>query len=137
MNDIRAGQSVRIGLDAYPQLAFTGVVDQISPIGSQSTLNPKVRTFVILVLVHGANPNLMPDLTASLDVELQRIPRALTVPREAVVHDGNQDIVEVQRGGRLERQAVTVGPANATDVVVTSGLQEGVTIARNPARPVK
>ena len=53
MNDIRVGQKVAIGLDAYPDLSFTGEVTQISPIGAQSTLNPKVRTFTVLVLVYG------------------------------------------------------------------------------------
>jgi len=70
MNELKQGQAVRVGLDAYPELSFPGVVDQISPIGQQSTLSPKVRNFVVLVLVNGAHPNLMPDLTASLDVEL-------------------------------------------------------------------
>ena len=67
MNDLRVGQNVQVGLDAYPDLVFTGTVDQISPIGQQSTLSPKVRSFIVLVLVKGAHPNLMPDLTASLD----------------------------------------------------------------------
>ena len=131
MNDIRVGQPVAVGLDAYPDLSFSGSVTQISPIGSQSTLNPRVRTFVVLVNVNGSHPNLMPDLTASLDVELQRVPRALVVPRDAVTRTDGQDVVQVQRGGRLQRQPVTLGPGNARDVVIVSGLQEGVTIARN------
>jgi len=131
MNDIRVGQAVTVGLDAYPDLSFSGSVTQISPIGSQSTLNPRVRTFVVLVNVNGSHPNLMPDLTASLDVELQRVPRALVVPRDAVTRTDGQDVVQVQRGGRLQRQPVTLGPGNARDVVIVSGLQEGVTIARN------
>ncbi len=132
MNDIRVGQTVAVGLDAYPEMSFTGEVTQISPIGAQSTLNPKVRTFTVLVIVHGSHPNLMPDLTASLDVELQRVPGALVIPRDAVGRDEGQDFVEVQRGGRVERRPVTLGPTNTSEVVVAGGLQEGVTIARNP-----
>ena len=131
MNDIRVGQPVAIGLDAYPDLSFSGSVTQISPIGSQSTLNPRVRTFVVLVTVSSSHPNLMPDLTASLDVELQRVPGALVVPRDAVTRTDGQDIVEVQRGGRLQRQPVTLGPSSARDVVIASGIQEGATIARH------
>ena len=131
VNDIRVGQKVAIGLDAYPDLSFTGEVTQISPIGAQSTLNPKVRTFTVLVLVHGSHPNLMPDLTASLDVELRRMPGALVVPRDAVGHDEGQDFVEVHRGGRVERRPVTLGPSNTSDIVITSGVQEGTTVTRN------
>jgi HlyD family secretion protein len=131
MNDLRVGQSVRVGLDAYPDLTFSGTVDQVSPIGQQSTLSPKVRNFIVLVLVKGAHPNLMPDLTASLDVELERAHGVLVVPRDAVVLEGEQAYVRVQRGGRFERQDVSIGAMNTHEVVVNGGLQEGVTIARN------
>jgi multidrug efflux pump subunit AcrA (membrane-fusion protein) len=131
MNDLRSGQHVTVGLDAYPELSFSGTVDQISPIGQQSTLSPKVRTFIVLVLVQGSHPNLMPDLTASLDVEIEKIAGALVVPRDAVVVDGEQAYVRVQRGGKLDRQDVTVGPMNTHEAVIAAGLQEGVTVARN------
>src|SRR4051794_2610186 len=137
MNELRVGQFVRVGLDAYPDLAFDGAVDQISPIGQQSTLSPKVRNFIVLVLVKGSHPNLMPDLTASLDVELERIAGALVVPRDAVVLEGEQAYVRVQRGGRLDRQDVTVGPMNTHEAVIAAGLQEGTTVARNAAGVVK
>ena len=137
INELKIGQPVHVGLDAYPQLTFPGTVTQISPIGQQSSLSPRVRNFVVLVLVQGANPNLMPDLTASLDVELARAPGALVVPRDAVGYDGKQAYVMVQRGGRLERQEVVLGTASAYQAVVTSGLQEGVTIARNAAASVE
>lgn len=133
MNDLRTGQAVRVGLDAYPELTFTGTVDQISPIGQQSTLSPKVRTFIVLVLVNGAHPNLMPDLTASLDVELEKIAGAVVIPRDAVVVDGEQAYVRVQHGNRFDRQDVTVGPMNTHEAVIAAGLQEGVTLARNAA----
>jgi hypothetical protein len=133
MNDLRVGQKVQVGLDAYPELTFPGTVDQISPIGQQSSLSPKVRNFIVLVLVNGAHPNLMPDLTASLDVALDRVDGALVVPRDAIVVEGEHAYVRVQRGGRFERQDVTVGPMNTHEAVVTSGLQEGITVARNAA----
>jgi len=131
MNELHVGQAVHVGLDAYPELSFNGSVDQISPIGQQSTLSPKVRNFIVLVLVKGSHPNLMPDLTASLDVELEKIPGALVVPRDAVVLDGEQAYVRVQRGGRLDRQDVTVGPMNTHEAVIAAGLQEGTSVARN------
>jgi multidrug efflux pump subunit AcrA (membrane-fusion protein) len=133
INELKIGQTVRVGLDAYPDLSFPGTVTQISPIGQQSSLSPRVRNFVVLVLVKGASPSLMPDLTASLDVELERTPAVLVVPRDAVVSDGEQAYVMVQRGGRVVRQDVALGAISAYQVVVTGGLQEGVTIARNAA----
>ena len=101
MNELRLGQPVTVGLDAYPELRFAGKIAQISPLGVTSTLSPKVRKFIVLIDVHGAHPNLMPDLTASLDVELARVPGALVIPRDAVRRDGERALVSVQRGSRL------------------------------------
>jgi len=133
VRELKNGQSVRVGLDAYPELSFTGAVDQISPIGVQSSLSPKVRNFIVLISVVGAHPNLMPDLTASLDVELSRAPAALVLPRDAVAFDGAQAYVKVQKGNGFERRDVAVGARNPHEIVVESGLAEGAVVARNAA----
>ena len=101
INGLRVGQPVKVGLDAYPDLFFAGRVAQISPIAVTSTLNPKVRSFVVLIDVNGSHANLMPDLTASLDVELAREPGALVVPRDTIRYDGERAFVRVKRGERL------------------------------------
>jgi HlyD family secretion protein len=130
INDLQVGQPVRVGLDAYPALSFNGSVAQLSPLGVRSTLSAKVRTFVALINVEGSHPNLMPDLTASLDIELSRVPRAI-VPRDAVRHDGDRAFVSVRSGSSFEDRPVVLGALNAHEAVVTSGLDEGVTVARN------
>ena len=134
IDELRVGQSVHVGLDAYPDLSFMGRIDQISPIGVQSNLSPKVRNFIVLVGISGAHPNLMPDLTASLDVELARAVGALVVPLDTVGREGTQAFVKVQRGGSFERQNVSLARSNAHETVVTQGLTEGNVIARNIGR---
>lgn len=134
INDLRVGQPVRVGLDAYPDLSFAGRVAQISPIGVLSTLSPKVRIFVVLVNIDGSHPNLMPDLTASLDVELARTPGALVVPRDALHDDGERVFVRVRRGSSFQEQDVAVGEASALDVVIERGLEEGAVVARQAVR---
>ena len=80
----------------------------------------------MLIVVNGSHPNLMPDLTASLDVELERTPGVLVVPRDAVRYEGERAFVRVQRGDRFEDRSVTIGATNTHEVVVTAGLEEGV-----------
>jgi multidrug efflux pump subunit AcrA (membrane-fusion protein) len=128
---VKQGLPVRIGLDAYPNLAFTGRVIQLSPLATTSTMSPAVRQFVALVSVDGSHPNLMPDLTASLDVELERQAGVLAVPRDAVrVQDGHAT-VRVRNGSAFQDRAVTLGATNAFEVVVTAGLEDGAVVARN------
>lgn len=136
INGLRVDQPVKVGLDAYPDLFFGGRVAQISPIAVTSTLNPKVRSFVVLIDVNGSHANLMPDLTASLDVELERVPGALVVPRDTIRYDGDRAFVRVQRGDRFEDRSVTIGTTNAHEAVITAGLEEGSVIARNVASQV-
>jgi HlyD family secretion protein len=131
VNELRTGQTVRIGLDAYPSLFFDGRVAQISPLGVTSVLSTKVRTFIVLVDVHGSHPNLMPDLSASLDVTLATTPGSIVVPRDALRRDGDRTFVRVQRGSSFEDRAVTIGALNAHEAQVTSGLEAGTVVARN------
>jgi multidrug efflux pump subunit AcrA (membrane-fusion protein) len=133
INDLKVGQVVQIGLDAYPDLSFAGKVAQISPLASRSVLSGKVRTFVALIDIQGSHPKLMPDLTASLDVELGREPRSLVVPRDAIRRDGDRTTVRVQRGSSFYDQPVTLGTISAHEAVVTAGLEEGAVVARNIA----
>ena len=131
INGLRVGQTVQVGLDAYPDLHFTGRIAQLSPLGVTSSLSPKVRQFIALIDVNGSHPNLMPDLTASLDVELSRVPAALVVPRDSVRHDGERAFVRVQQGSGFADRDVTVAAMNAHEAVVSSGLEPGAVIARN------
>jgi HlyD family secretion protein len=135
INELQLDQPVKIGLDAYPELSFDGRITQISPLGVVSTLSPKTRIYVVLIQVNGSHPKLMPDLTASLDVTLSRLPGALVVPRDAVGTDGKRAFVRVQRGSSYQEQTVTVGATSALEVVLTSGVDAGAVVARNTARP--
>ncbi len=131
VNELRVGQPVRVGLDAYPDLAFEGRVAQISPLGVTSTLSPKVRTFVVLIDVRGAHPNLMPDLSASLDVTLAHTPAAIVVPRDALRYEGEKAFVRVQRGTGFDDRPVTVTALNVHEAMLGSGVEEGAVIERN------
>ena len=131
INDIAVGLPVRVGLDAYLDLFFEGRVTQLSPLATTSTLSQKVRTFVALIEVQGAHPRLMPDLTASLDVQIAKEPGVLVVPRDAIRFDGDETLVRVQQGGQFEDRPVTLGGMNAHEAVVVSGLDEGAVLQRN------
>jgi HlyD family secretion protein len=124
---LHVGQPVRIGLDAYPDLSLTGKVERIAAIGVTSGLSDKVRSFNVLFSIDGYDPRLMPDLSASLDVELHRIPNALLVPREAVGLSGDENYVLATDGGGYLRRPVRVEAENDSDAAV-SGIGEGTRV---------
>jgi HlyD family secretion protein len=133
ISHLRGGQTASIRLDAYPDMVFNGRVEQVSPLGVVSTLNPKVRTFVALVSIAGSHAKLMPDLTAAVDVTVERVAGALVVPRDAIVVDGKTSYVHVRRGGSqsFERRDVTIGTQCDHEAVIASGLDEGAVVRRH------
>jgi HlyD family secretion protein len=69
---LRVGQAARITLDSYPGRAFEGRLEQLSQIGSISTMSNRVRTFLAVFSIDGSDPHLMPDLAAAIDMAEDR-----------------------------------------------------------------
>ncbi|MGH9330668.1 MAG: efflux RND transporter periplasmic adaptor subunit, partial [Vicinamibacterales bacterium] len=136
ISHLRGGQTASIRLDAYPDLVFSGRVEQVSPLGVVSTLNPKVRTFVALVSIAGSHAKLMPDLTAAVDVTVERVPGALVVPRDAIVVDGKSSYVQVRRGDspdNFDRRDVKIVAQCDHEAAIASGIEEGAVVRRHAA----
>jgi multidrug resistance efflux pump len=69
---LRLGQDARITLDSYPEQSFPGRLEQLSQIGTTSTMSNRVRTFLAIFSITATDPHLMPDLAAAIDVEDRR-----------------------------------------------------------------
>ena len=130
---LRVGQPVRVGLDAYPDLSFSGKVERIAAIGVTSGLSDRVRSFNVLFSISGSDSRLMPDLSASLDVELQRTPNVLTVPRASLLSSGEDHYVMVEDGSTYEKKPVQISTENENEAVV-SGITEGTKVLSNVNR---
>jgi multidrug resistance efflux pump len=65
---VRPGQTATIGLDGFPDLQFRGRVDSITPLATTSQLTNSVRTFMAIVSIEGSHPQLLPDLSAWVDL---------------------------------------------------------------------
>jgi HlyD family secretion protein len=69
---LRVGQTARITLDSFPTRTFTGRLEQLSRIGTISTMSNRVRTFLAVFSIEGSDAHLMPDLAAAIDVAEDR-----------------------------------------------------------------
>jgi multidrug resistance efflux pump len=132
---VSAGQRARVELDAYPDLSFPGRIESLAPLAVASTLTPKVRSFVALVAIEGAHANLMPDLSAAVDLEIERRDNVLVLPRDAVTIESSAAYVRVRRGSSFERQPIELGAVSDAQVEIASGLREGATVARGHGPP--
>jgi HlyD family secretion protein len=131
---LQVGQPARISLDAYPDLHFEGRVEHVAPVGTTSMLTTRVRNFVATVSIKGSHPKLLPDLSAAVDVELERKDNVIVVPRDAIGRENDAFTVRVLDGDSTRSRTVTLGAMNDHEVIVASGLEPGVTVQRHVAR---
>ena len=66
---LRIGQTASVHLDAYPGLVFQGRLENVGPMGRTGDFSTRVRTFSAVFSIVGNDPKLMPDLSASVDVD--------------------------------------------------------------------
>jgi hypothetical protein len=72
----------------------------------------------------------MPDLSAAVDVELERVAGALVAPRDAVTEESGRHFLRVKNGSGFDRTPVTLGLVGEHEVVVQSGVREGSVVLR-------
>lgn len=125
---LQKGAKVRIGLDAYPELSFPGTIDRIAAIGVTSNMSQKVRTFQAVFAIEGSDEKLMPDLSAYVDVEVDKLQNVLTVPRDAITWEGSDSYVTTESG---EKRKVQVKTYNEQLAVVEAGLDAAAKVRRN------
>ena len=133
IEELREGQSVRIGLDAYPELDFAGKIESIAAVAQTSTFSGKARTLIVLFTINGTDPKLLPDLSSSVDIELDRQPNALVPPRDTVRRENGKNFVMVKNGSGYEKREVKLGAANDAEQVIASGVEKGAELLRNPS----
>lgn len=129
---LRLGQPVEVRLDAYSDLVLKGSVVHLAAIANSSMLSQSVHNFGATFSIQGSDPRLLPDLSAAVDVELERLPDVLLAPRDALTRENGKTYVEVKRGVGFEQQLVTLGHSNDLEAVVLSGLEAGDAVRRNP-----
>jgi HlyD family secretion protein len=65
---LKLGEKAQVHLDAYSDLVFDGQLESIDPMGTPGDFSSKLRHFSATFSIKGHDPRLMPDLSASVDV---------------------------------------------------------------------
>lgn len=131
---LRVGHQAAVTLDAYPGHKYQATLDQLAPVGVAGTFSPKVRTFTATFTIDGSDATLMPDLSAAIDVELDRRENVLLAPRDAVEFKDGKTFLRVKNGSSAESRAVTIGAMNDLQVEITSGAEAGLAVVTMAAR---
>lgn len=79
---VKAGQRVSISVDALPQLALTGTVEKIAPVGSGES---GVATYNVRLSFDAAGTGVRPGMNASGQIQVDHVDNALYIPVEALM----------------------------------------------------
>ena len=113
-------------LDAFPGMQMTGKVFSIGAIASGGwRQNAYIRSIPIKVAFDGSDPRLIPDLSGSADIVLDKVENALLVPKQSVYTENGKSFVEVKSANGFVAREVKLGLANDTHASIVSGVNEG------------
>jgi RND family efflux transporter MFP subunit len=125
------GQKVQVSLDADPTKKLAGTVTHIANVGEQRP-NQDSKVFEVKIGIAARDTTLRPGMTTANAIEVASVPRALSVPLEAVVSDAGFSYVFKKDGRGVVRQMVETGEMNDNEIVVRRGVEAGERVLLAP-----
>ncbi len=123
ISKVKAGQAVRIGIDAFPEKKFTGKVTEVANIGEQLQ-NTNAKVYEVRILVHEFDSILRPAMTTKNTILTNVIDSVLFIPIEAIFNADSVTFVYKKKGSSVTRQQVILGPSNDNEIIVREGVEE-------------
>ena len=128
---LKPSQRAEIIPEAYPNLRFTGFIEEIAP-----EANRAKSTVQIKVKVENPNEQLRPEMNARVNFlsdapapsDSKPVARVL-VPKAAVVKADNSSHVFVVKGNKVEQRTIRTGDEQGDAYVVLDGLSGNETVA--------
>jgi len=114
---IKVGQTIRIGVDAFPGDTFEGKVYAIDP-----RIDVAGRSLLVRAKVPNKDQQLRPGLFARVTVLLKLKEDALTIPEQAIVPQGDSQYVFKIDDGKVTLTKVTLGMRRSGRVEILHGL---------------
>ena len=131
---VHAGDEVRIRVDALPELTMNTKISQISPMAELGIEMPPTRSFRAYAAMSHADSRLRPGMNGGMDIVIQRIPRAISIPAKALFTHAGKPVVYVASGSAYQATEVQVDARNPDEVAV-SGIRPGTMVAlANPEK---
>ena len=125
---ISVGQDVRVRVDALPELTIPARIAQISLLAEQSNDFPPTRSFRAYAPIPHPDSRLRPGMNGGLDIIINKIPNAISIPAKALFTHAGKPTVYLQTKSDYKRVEVQVQARNPDEVAIT-GLPAGSLVA--------
>ncbi|MBS3907738.1 MAG: efflux RND transporter periplasmic adaptor subunit [Syntrophaceae bacterium] len=117
---LKTGMKAKIRTESFPGKIFEGRIARIS-----SALDPATRTLQAEIEVPNSERLLKPSMFARIEVVLMEKPRALLIPRYAVVLEDGSKAIFILKGNQAIRKKVITGYEQDQYVEILEGASEG------------
>lgn len=119
ISKVKPGQVVEIGVDAFPDAQYTGVVREVATMGQQMR-NSNAKVYEVIIDVDGSDTILKPAMTTKNRIITALIDSVLFAPIECI--QSNDSISYVYT--RNARKQVITGESNENEIIIKEGLKE-------------
>jgi multidrug efflux pump subunit AcrA (membrane-fusion protein) len=124
ISKISKGLNVEIKPDAFSDSIFAGSVNSVANLAVNKDESSKLKVFPVEIGINGTSPNLLPGLTVSCRIIIDKIDDVLYVPIEAVHQEGDKYFVYKKTSGGFDKVEIERGASNSDFMVIISGLEE-------------
>lgn len=126
---VKADMTAKVSLDAFVTTTFPGKVKSIRATAVQTTTGG--IAFPVLVAIDQTKDRILLGMSGSVDIEVNAVSGALTVPIEAILDDAGKKYVFVVKADKVAKVEVTTGALTDVRAQVLTGLTAGDTVATN------
>ncbi|MCL4402278.1 MAG: HlyD family efflux transporter periplasmic adaptor subunit, partial [Acidobacteria bacterium] len=120
---VSPGTEVRVRIDSLPELNIPAQLTAVSPLTRQNLAEwPPTRSFLGTARMLQADPRLRPGMNGSMDVVINRIPVAISIPAKALFMRNGKPVVWIATGRQYRAIEVEVLARNPDEVAV-KGIQ--------------
>ena len=126
---ISKGLKVEIKPDAFSDKVFSGTVNSIANLAVNKDNSSKIKVFPVEILLNETDKNLLPGLTVSCRIIMDKVEDVLFIPLDALFAEGDKNFVYKKKGTSYEKTEIETGINNTDYIVVVNGLKEGEEIA--------
>jgi len=124
---IAVNQPVKVRVDSLPELTLNASIRQISLLAENNSEFPPVRNFRAYAAIPKPDPRLRPGMNGGMDIIVNRIPNAISIPAKALFTRAGQPIVYLAANGRYLPASVQVLARNPDEIAVT-GISPGAMV---------
>lgn len=119
---LKIGQLARVYVDAYPDLPFDGIIDNIYP-----ALSDKTRTLPVEIKIDNSRRILMPGMFTRADIILFEKPGVISIPRIALkkMQDASLVYIVDEATNSAQERLVETGYESTDYIEIIRGLNEG------------